>query len=520
MSKILKGFVAGGIVLSLINSGTLQVTADEGFTAISTSTSLENIYNEFSRRMRQATPGLLNEFRQRSLSNTSGTDGLGNISDELVRRLSDIYAQGVAELAEMAGVRFQYNWGTLDYSYLNNYWAGRLDAVFMGEASRITALFWELVANPIQIRSGHITSGVNFRTGAGNTHSIIRSLSEGVSFTFLREQNGWWNIRIGNQEGWVHGNHATLGISTGHITSGVNFRTGAGNTHSIIRSLSQGAYFTFLREQNGWWNIRVGNQEGWVHGNHATLGTSTGHTLGGVNFRTGAGNTHSTIRSLPQGTSFNYIREQNGWWQVRIGNQTGWIHGNNATFGTTAGHVTSGVNFRTGAGNTTSIIRSLSEGTSFTFLREQNGWWNIRVGNQTGWIHGNHGGFGTSNGVISSGVNFRTGPGNTHNVISSLTRGTSFTFLREQNGWWNVRIGNQEGWVHGNHATLGMLPMLEKVLVELPTKEAYTLEYLYSTENDYQEYRKDYQSVYYEDEDETYAVIDYEVEYYDYLYFE
>ena len=335
---------------------------------------------------------------------------------------------------------------------------------------------------PAPTQVGHITSGVNFRTGSGNTHSVIRSLAEGTSFTFLREQNGWWHIRVGNQEGWVHGNHATLATSTGHVTSGANFRTGAGNTHSVIRSLSQGTYFTFLREQNGWWNIRVGNQEGWIHGNHATLGISTGHTLGGVSFRTGAGNTHSIIRSLPQGTSFTYVREQNGWWQIRIGTQTGWIHGNNATFGTTAGHVTSGVNFRTGAGNNHSVIRSLSEGTSFTFLREQNGWWNIQIGNQTGWIHGNHGGFGTSNGVITSGVNFRMGAGNTHGIISSLIRGTNFTFLSEQNGWWNIRVGNQEGWVHGNHATLGMLPMLVEAIVELPQEEIYYTEYSYMSD--------------------------------------
>ena len=244
----------------------------------------------------------------------------------------------------------------------------------------------------------------------------------------------------------------------GHITSGVNFRTGAGNTTSIIRALSAGTSFIFLREQNGWWNVRIGSQTGWIHSNHGTLGTSAGHVTSGVNFRTGAGNTTSVIRALSAGTSFTFLREQNGWWNVQIGNQTGWLHGNHGTLGTSAGHVTSGVNFRTGAGNTTSIIRSLAEGTSFTFLREQNGWWNVRIGSQTGWIHGHHGGFGTSTGTITSGVNFRTGAGNTTSVIRPLTTGTNFTFLREQNGWWNVRIGQEEGWVHGNHATLGTLP--------------------------------------------------------------
>ncbi len=52
--------------------------------------------------------------------------------------------------------------------------------------------------------------------------------------------------------------------------SGVNFRKGAGTGYESIRSLSNGTKLTILGKSSGWYKVRIGEQTGYVHGDYVS----------------------------------------------------------------------------------------------------------------------------------------------------------------------------------------------------------------------------------------------------------
>jgi len=342
-------------------------------------------------------------------------------------------------------------------------------------------------------RQGQTTENLNVRTGAGTNHSIITTLPRGTNLTILQEQNGWYRIQSGNITGWVSAQYVRVSgeeesttppsttTRTGTTTENLNLRTGAGTNHSIIRTLAKGTQLTILSENNGWMRVRVGTQEGWVSAQYVSSGsggstttppaetTRTGTTTENLNLRTGAGTNHSIIRTLPRGTQITILSESNGWMRVRIGTQEGWVSAQYVSVSgsggstttppattTQTGTTTANLNLRTGAGTNHSIIRTLPRGTQITILSESNGWMRVRVGTQEGWVSAewvqvtngnNNSTSAASTGTTTANLNLRTGAGTNHSIIRTLATGTQLTILRESNGWLNVRVGNQEGWV-------------------------------------------------------------------------
>jgi len=234
--------------------------------------------------------------------------------------------------------------------------------------------------------AGQTTGQVNFRTGAGTNHSVIRSLAGNTQLTVLHESNGWSQVQIGNQQGWVISTAIQLIERFGQTTGNVNFRSGPGTGHSIIRPLNGNTDLTVLGTLNDWSHVRIGNQQGWIITSAIRLTPRSGQTTGSVNFRSGAGTNHGVIRSLGNNTQLTVLSEQNGWSQVQIGNQIGWIISTAIRITERPGQTTGSVNFRTGPGTGHSIIRFLSANTQLTILDERDGWSQVRIGNQTGWI--------------------------------------------------------------------------------------------------------------------------------------
>jgi LAS superfamily LD-carboxypeptidase LdcB len=339
----------------------------------------------------------------------------------------------------------------MGYSRLRKFTTATLLAAVLVTNVPATGLefFGEVVQVQAAERQGQTTAALNFRTGPGTQHSIIRTLARNTQIRILSESNGWMNIQVGNQTGYVSAewvqvtnvsapsqpvNPPSTTERQGRTTAALNFRTGAGTNHSIIRTLANGTNLTILSESNGWMNVRVGTQTGWVSAEWVRVTTAStpsapsapapsvsapapsvpapapstppsnserqGQTTAALNFRTGAGTNHSIIRTLANGTNLTILSESNGWMNVRVGSQTGWVNAQWVRVTTTStpsappssnnerqGQTTAALNFRTGASTSHSIIRTLANGTSLTILSESNGWMNVRVGSQTGWVN-------------------------------------------------------------------------------------------------------------------------------------
>ncbi|MGC4191963.1 MAG: SH3 domain-containing protein [Thermomicrobiales bacterium] len=129
-------------------------------------------------------------------------------------------------------------------------------------------------------------AGVNCRTGAELTYAVITVLREGQSVPYREPaQNGWQPVICAGQNGWIsvtylHPNTSTPtpsptstpGDGTGSGTvvntggSGLNCRTGAGMTFSVITVLREGQVVPVRgAAQNGWVPVTCGGREGWVN---------------------------------------------------------------------------------------------------------------------------------------------------------------------------------------------------------------------------------------------------------------
>lgn len=308
------------------------------------------------------------------------------------------------------------------------------DTIRVGQVLRLTAPAGggPTTPTPDTNRQGTVnTANLNVRSGAGVSHGVIRTISQGTNVTILEESNGWFRIQAGNTTGWVNAQFITVtsggtGGSGGGTTTptpeatrqgrvnatSLNVRSGAGTNHGVIRTISNGTTVTILEENNGWFRIQVGNTTGWVNAQFITVtsggaggGTTTptpdttrqGQTTANLNVRTGAGTNHNIIRTLPNGTNLTILGESNGWFRIQSGNTTGWVSSefvritsngsNNNNTVNRQGRVTAThLNVRAGAGTSHRILRSISNGTTVTILGESNGWFRIQTGNTTGWV--------------------------------------------------------------------------------------------------------------------------------------
>ena len=93
--------------------------------------SYEDILNEYSKKLREATPKLIEEYNEEAKNNQDGLMGLATISNEKVSELAEISVEGIQEMAEL-----HLKKGSGSYDEYSE-WADKLNAVYMEEAAKI-----------------------------------------------------------------------------------------------------------------------------------------------------------------------------------------------------------------------------------------------------------------------------------------------------------------------------------------------------------------------------------------------
>ena len=112
-----------------------QEVKEEADPATSSSETAEAAYkrilDEYTIKIKEATPGLIQEYKKEAPNNTGGLEGLAELSNAKVAKLAEINNDGVGE---MASVMLKKGSGSYeDYEE----WAGKLMEVYMDEAGKI-----------------------------------------------------------------------------------------------------------------------------------------------------------------------------------------------------------------------------------------------------------------------------------------------------------------------------------------------------------------------------------------------
>lgn len=104
------------------------------------STTYQNILDEYTTKIQSATPGLIQEFKNESVNNTSGIDGLAAISNNKVERLAIISNEGISKMSDLHYLLSD------DYSTYES-WATKLTDVYTTESQKIIGEYLAYFSN-------------------------------------------------------------------------------------------------------------------------------------------------------------------------------------------------------------------------------------------------------------------------------------------------------------------------------------------------------------------------------------
>ncbi len=290
--------------------------------------------------------------------------------------------------------------------------------------------------------SGTGGGGLNCRSGAGTSFSVIGYFAEGGAVNLTGTVQGdWVQVVCGGSHGWVHGSFlkaagtpstgstgSTGSVGTATVSgtngAGLRCRSTASTDSSIITVLAEGMRVSVRGAAQGdWLPITCANQNGFAHKGFLTTGSGTGDTgsnsgdtdgkvtggtvtvsgTGGsrLNCRTGAGSTFPATTSVAEGTVLQTRgAASNGWLPVVCNGSNLWVSISFVTAGGTTtpttppptsgtGTVTGtatvtgtnavGLRCRSGAGNTFSIITVLAANSTVSLRAGSQGDWQAVV---------------------------------------------------------------------------------------------------------------------------------------------
>lgn len=95
----------------------------------------KRVLEEYSLKIKKATPVLVEEYNNESKSNTDGVEGLAELSNDKIMKLAEINAEGTEEMADIMLKK-----GSGAYNVYED-WAGKLMDVYLVESVKITEAY-------------------------------------------------------------------------------------------------------------------------------------------------------------------------------------------------------------------------------------------------------------------------------------------------------------------------------------------------------------------------------------------
>ena len=121
-------FFIGCLCFSMSISKNDNETNNSSITTETSKTNAQKTYSsvleEYKVKLQEATPVLIEEYKQEVIQNTNGLNGLAEILNEKISELAEISTSGMSEMAEL-----MYTTGSGNYSEYEE-WAGKLQDIY------------------------------------------------------------------------------------------------------------------------------------------------------------------------------------------------------------------------------------------------------------------------------------------------------------------------------------------------------------------------------------------------------
>jgi uncharacterized protein YraI len=186
-----------------------------------------------------------------------------------------------------------------------------------------------------------------------------------------------------------------------------------------------------------------------------------------LNLRTGPGTGNSVIDVMPDGSRVTVLSgNQNGFYQVRYFNTTGWASGDylrpdGGATGSLMGVVTEDLNFRGGPSTADAVIDVMPAGALVVLGGDQqNGFLDVRYDGQWGWAYAEYlaagevggGSGGSGSATVREELNLRAGPSTGDDVLAVMPAGADVTLSGDRkNGFVSVAYRGLAGWAYAEY---------------------------------------------------------------------
>lgn len=238
------------------------------------------------------------------------------------------------------------------------------------------------------------TTALNLRSGPGTKYSVILVMPGGASLKITGSYSkGFYPVRYQGIKGWAAADYLSSGggsyqevsynyssTGTAYTTTGLNLRSGPSTGDGVILVMRSGSAVTLTgQSSNGFVSVDYNGTSGWAYesylsssgGGSSSSGsdsgatssaTGTAYTTTGVNLRSGAGTSYSIITVVPTGAAVTLRGSTaNNFVSVTYNGSNGWLYADYVS--TSSG--SSGSGSGSGSGSSSSIIDIIYEAAAY-----------------------------------------------------------------------------------------------------------------------------------------------------------
>lgn len=212
------------------------------------------------------------------------------------------------------------------------------------------ALMCALLMTPLIASAEYATvkgGGLNLREEASLEAKVLGQYWTGTWIEVTEKGEEWSKVKVAGKEGFMmtkylnfSGAGATYYVRT-NTGVGLNLRQGPSMDAAVITSFPINTAVTVLKKGTGWYQVKVGEQEGYMASRYLaskkapaytkpleTPVTATMKNINGgsvVNFRLYPGMKTKIIKAYPVGTQVTVLEKGELWCKVEIDGQQGYV---------------------------------------------------------------------------------------------------------------------------------------------------------------------------------------------------
>jgi len=250
----------------------------------------------------------------------------------------------------------------------------------------------------------NVTTNLRVRSDAGTNYGVIGYLYNGQKVEIQGEKGDWYKIKFNSSSGYISKEYikseqSISSISTTqkgqviNISSSLNIRQSSSTSSGVIGNLKNGETFDIISKSGGWYNIKIGNVIGFIHGDYvketsgasittpvvttpivatATQSMEKGKVVNitsSLRVRSSNSTSSSVLGYLYQGQEVNIKGESGDWYAIDYNGNRGYVskgYIQNIVSGSSTAINTTPVSTNTNNGNSTEVLNKKGQVINIT----------------------------------------------------------------------------------------------------------------------------------------------------------